>query len=150
MDDDPRLTSNCPLDYAPAPRWRRRRRPWQRGIGILFLIAIGFAIWHLGPAAWNTARMLYWQRQALTYTAPPDQVVYEEEPQSAKTLLAGSGGYAPFTPGYSITAAAVHVPSCVGKLSGVILPASPITGATLFLHEMKTPDGRPHLVLVQC
>src|SRR5688500_501937 len=92
--------THAPLSYAAAPPWHRRRA-WRRCIVLVVVLAIGAAAWRWGPAAREKVRLLYWQRQALTHTASPDQIVYEEEPESAKKLIAGTGGYSALTIGHN-------------------------------------------------
>src|SRR4051794_34337155 len=74
------------LDYANPPRWHRRR--WFRRVmlGIL-LIALSAAAWRWGPEKWERAKLLYWQRQCMNYTAPADQIAYDQEPGGTSTLL---------------------------------------------------------------
>jgi hypothetical protein len=148
MCESAKSAANAPLDYVPAPRWYGRRA-WRRMVIVVVLLGGTAAALRWGPALWLTMRLLYWQRQALNYTASPDQIVYEEQPQSAKKLLAGTGGYAPFTTYSNSNTMAAFVPVCQSKLSGVLFRPGPLLGPTLFLHELKTPDGRSHLVLVE-
>src|SRR3954454_9414678 len=82
------------LDYAPPKPHRRRRLV--RGLALLLLAVAAVAVgWRWGPAAWRRAELLYWQRQCLAYTAPPAQVVYEEDPARVQALLA-DGWYVQF------------------------------------------------------
>lgn len=150
-----------PLDYAAEPnRWRRRSR---RAIQFLLLVGLIFAGWRWGPIAWRQATLLYYQRQCLNYTAPPDMVVYESDPVAAKMLLQRPG-YAAVeavwivdnSAGKSLTTAAYrpeswnvmvqHDPLSIRRL---MVGALPMT-AICFMGELKTPAGERRLVFVEC
>src|SRR4051812_23678284 len=81
-----------PLDYAPARRARRRRI----ARAAIFVLLLFFGT-HLArvwiPSAVRQLQTLYWQRRCLSYTAPPTQVVYEQDPATAAKLLAGDHQY---------------------------------------------------------
>ncbi|HEY8665555.1 MAG TPA: hypothetical protein VIL86_02770 [Tepidisphaeraceae bacterium] len=84
------------LHYAPQPRGRRRRRL------VILLLAVSTAAILLSPWWGPPLRRQYdryivrrqareYLRQCLRYSAPPDQVIYEEDPlEMAKLLGAGS------------------------------------------------------------
>ena len=69
--------SAAPLDYAPAPRNRRRI---YRAIVASLLLGLSLVAWKRGPGWWRRAEIFYWQHQCLQYSLPPDTVVYEEDP----------------------------------------------------------------------
>ncbi|HEY7088063.1 MAG TPA: hypothetical protein VH518_08240, partial [Tepidisphaeraceae bacterium] len=151
------------LDYAPAPP---RRRKWiRRGILLALLLTATYSGWRWGGAGWRHAQILYFQRQCMTYTAPPDQVVYEEEPTAAATLLAASKDYAPYpirrrsnvtqatAPLGGILTAATHAPACCKQFEMLVpmfltATARP-TSAVIFLHERKLPSGERRFVCVR-
>src|ERR1051325_9428616 len=91
---EPDMTTTTPpqLDYAPAPsRWRRR---WVRRTALaIFLLVVCSVILRFGRPVWTQVQVLYWQRQCLAYTAPPQIVVYEEEPKAAAKLILGDKQY---------------------------------------------------------
>lgn len=76
-----------PLMYGVSPVRRRRRRIF---IALLLICVIGVLLPWLRPS-WNHARILYAQWRCLRYSAPPDRVVFEEDPTEAAKLLALSG-----------------------------------------------------------
>ena len=64
-----------PLQYAP----HQSRRRWRRAlVAAVMLVVLLAAALHWGPPLARQAKLLYWQRQCLRYTAPPDRVVVEE------------------------------------------------------------------------
>lgn len=80
------------LDYAPGAPIRRRRRRWRRVMGLLLLAGLVFAAWWFHKPVWEQAKLLYYQRQCLNYTAPPEQVVYDENYGTVSPLI-GTAGY---------------------------------------------------------
>jgi hypothetical protein len=148
-----------PLNYAPAPpRWRR---PVWRFALVAMVFAIGFFGWRWGAYSWHQVQLLYWQHRCMTFTAPPDMVVYEEEPTAAAVLLnrpdyfssalrRQSGNNGPTSP----SNAAAFTPLCWNRLQ--VLNTGPKTGgsanspggATIFLHERISPAGHHRLVYV--
>jgi hypothetical protein len=148
-----------PLNYAPAPpRWRR---PVWRFALLMMVLAVGFCGWRWRAYAWDQAQVLYWQHRCMTFTAPPDMVVYEEEPTAAAVLLnrpdyfsrrlrrpSGTNG----SPATSI--AASFTPLCWNRLQTLnpipmthVLDKS-IGQPTAFLHERISPAGHHRLVCV--
>jgi hypothetical protein len=152
-------TTSAPLDYAPAPPTRRK---WlRRSISLFLFLGIGAASWRWGGAAWHQARLLYWQRQCLRYTAPADQIVYDEDPINAAKLLAGDSQYGAYalkrrsgpTPvtGSSVNAAA-RVPDCwlrFGSITATTPKWGRGNGAVTFLHERVSRSGHRRLVCVR-
>jgi hypothetical protein len=148
-----------PLEYAPAPS--KRRKIARRLIVLLLLVAVAAPLLYWRKPIFRQARLLYWQRQCLRYTAPPDQVVYEENEYKPSPLL-GRPGYVGWP---------VSLPPNVGSPNGPLppaiatLPAPPLAsfftaggfppayvappqGATVFLHERTGRTGRRQLVIV--
>jgi hypothetical protein len=145
------------IDYAPA---QPRRRRWLRRIilGIAAVI-LGCSAWRWGPQAGQQLDMLWSQRHCLYYSAPADQVVYEEDPAAATGLLARSGYFQyvlkrglPPTAAPTATAAA-HVPECWSDFqvhgNPLMMQAGRAYGAILFLHERTCPSGNRRLVCVR-
>jgi hypothetical protein len=91
MESQPTQSQAVNLDYASAPS--KRRRWLRRGILLVLVLGCTLAGWRWGPYAWRQGRILYWQHQCMIYTAGPDVVAYEEEPQAAAKLLASGSGY---------------------------------------------------------
>jgi len=134
---------------------------------VLGLIVAATAVcgWRWGPYLWHQAKLLYWQRQCMNFSAPADTVVYEEDPAAAAVLLKtpgyspyvlkrGAGRNAPTTP----VQAAAFDPQCLINLAafrplqfGPFVAAPGGVGgcnAILFLHERISPAGHHRLVYV--
>jgi hypothetical protein len=115
------------LHYAPGPapvvRWRRR------GIRLILLGGFLAILWFWGGAAWTRLNFLYWQHRCLTYLQPPDHIVLE--------ILAT----APIPSSPSAEVAAPPLVS-LGRYDGSV----DVWGKTIFLHQMRRPDGTPWLV----
>ena len=139
-----------PIDYAPAPRWHRRRGVRRVALLVLFLAA-SLAVWRWGRPALGHALLLHEQRQCMTHEAPPVQIVYEEDPGAASGLVSrGSGsGWAFYKTGYASSAAAAYVPPYWAKYAARLTPPAATAGATVFLHELRAPGGRSFLVALQ-
>src|SRR4051794_38799853 len=78
--------------HAPGPRrsWAVSPKTLRfAGAGLLIgmLLALGVALF-CSPWVWYGSRDGYQQHRALTFTMPPEQVVYEEDPARAARLLA--------------------------------------------------------------
>src|SRR4051794_38402916 len=71
-----------PLSYAPIRR--HRRCPRWIGWALLFVV-VAIGVWQ-GRPLYRQVQYLAWQRRCMTYTRPPDMVVYEEDPQRAGVL----------------------------------------------------------------
>jgi hypothetical protein len=158
------MTINSPespqLDYAPAPP-KRRKWLW-RTLALILGICVGLASVRWGPQFVRTAKVLYWQRQCLNYSAPADRVVYEEDPDAAEKLMtSGSREYFPI-PLHRVsdkpTTAASFEPSCWLALRPRVTmfpamlyapPSSPLTPPVLFLHELTSAGGSRRLVCVR-
>lgn len=119
------------LDYAPAPG--RALRFIRKAIRIILLCAVVVTAYIWGPPAWHQTRMLYWQRQCMKFAAPVDQVVYDGEVISGRTI-------APPTCWAEFVDSAAHV--------GPALASLPNYGSLVFLGELKTPSGESRLVAV--
>lgn len=145
------MTTAAPqLDYAPGAPIRRRRRV-RRVIWLLLLVGLFWAAWYCHTPLWEHAKLLYYQRQCLNYTAPPEQVVYDENNGTASPLLG--------TPGYrGMPAVYLGMP---GSATVAVRPASesgnyqlamgqpyPAPPSTVFLHERRTKSGVARLVMV--
>src|SRR5207302_4952739 len=82
--------SDTSLEYAPPLPWHRRRS-WRRAVLLVGVICLADAGWRWGPAGWRLGKLLYFQRQCLSYAAAPDQVMYEEDPARGAVLLKRAG-----------------------------------------------------------
>jgi hypothetical protein len=148
------------LQYAGGPpRWRKRAPVIILGVTITAAIFCG---WQWGPYLRHQTRLLYWQRQCLTFTASPTTVVYEEDPAAAAALIRSRGGYLPYRKllygpsGYTGSAidTATFRPPCEDELEKMLpypishwLPAYD-PGSIVFLHERISPAGHRRLVCI--
>jgi hypothetical protein len=146
-----------PLDYGLAQPQRRRRVV--RALALVAFTLLGLAAWRWGPPAWRQAQIRYYQHQCLIYSAPADQVVYEEEPAAAATLLANRSNYEPFRWDYWDPANKMPAPAAARilpfyqsfeTLNGrtMRLQGGTAYEAVLFLHERTTSSGQRRLVKV--
>ena len=158
MDFPPVATSAQSLEYGLAPPRRRRRMVVT--LVAVSLILLGLAARQWGPSAWQQVQLRYYQHACLTYTAPPDQVVYEEDPAAAAKLLANRLDYqpcrwdmwAPASAKMPAPAAARILPAYQSFESlnsrRMAVPGGTAYEAILFLHERTTPTGERRLVKV--
>jgi hypothetical protein len=139
-----------PLEYEPATgrlrgpvRWR-----WVAVIVRAAVAGVGYR-WRAEIAErWTRGRLLYAQRQCLTFHNRPGRVVYDDDPAAAKELLArGGGGY------IDVNGAACAVSPAwddffarLGRETFLWPKVAP--GATVFLHELRTAEGRGALIHV--
>jgi hypothetical protein len=139
----------CTLTYGPRPRWHRRW-PWFRSIFSVLITSASliFMIW--GRQITRKSALLYHQHQCLTYIAPENQVVFDEDPQAAADLLARSAEYESFVPVHPFSRAAVtHTPRCWTSFEKLAWgAAAPQHKHVLFLHELRTSNGMRRLVCV--
>ncbi len=141
------------LDYGPPPPIHRQRR-WRRAALLIVLLACVACGWEWGPEYWAKTKFLYVQRQCLTYVAPPDQVVYESDPARFAALASQTPEYATLL-NWARAKRLVRTPQCWAAFEAMAYPRKvmarslrgPFDG-TLFLHELKAPDGKPILVRV--
>jgi len=138
----------APLDYAPGAPIRRRTRIRRVSLVVALVIATTVCV-RYGPQTYRQARFLYLQHQCLAYTAPVDQVVYDENsPERLKQ------------PGYiamrtAATPVAAYIAPPLQTIGGVLPPIgtgagrTAGSGATLFLHERRNAAGQSRLILVQ-
>ena len=106
----------------------------------------------LGAGGWRRTRILYLQRQCLRYEAPPDQVVYDQCPDTASGLIARGGEhFSAYPRPWMQFKAAAHEPRPLTELRQLTptVPTLARTGAVLFMHERRTPSGVSRLVLVR-
>jgi len=152
----PHSSASAALDYAPAPP--RGRKRVIRTAALLLVFVLAYAGYRWGPAAWHTSRVLYWQRQCLNYRPGANDIVYEEEPLAAKTLLARGADYTAYPlarqpPPAAPTPvnAAAFIPACWTRFQtlSITSPAMPTPGAVVFLHERVSPAGNRRLVMVR-
>lgn len=149
---------NHVLDYAPRPPLHRRKL-FRRAVGgglvaILLMVALLNRRWI--AASYHRVRLLRYQQQCLSYAGPADQIVYTDEPDMVKRLVAGKGGYVLMThtqplPRYDF----VFLPvgpwqRFVAEESGpsATAPYAPLLDYMphLLIHGMAVPGGQVQLV----
>jgi len=143
------------LEYAPGAPIRRRRR-MRRVMGVLLLAIFAGAAWWFHAPLWRHAKLLYYQRQCLNYTAPPEQVVYDENTGTVSPLI-GTAGYqaVPEALGYRNMRSGKVIPKVAVRPAQELENYTTATGwlmrpqpATVFLHERRTKSGLVRLVAV--
>jgi hypothetical protein len=134
-----------PLDYAPGAPIRRRRR-LRRVLIALIVVVIAAAAWWKGPGIYHHAMVLYYLHEARVYSAPADQVVYEEDPAREAELLK--------LPHYHLfssdTAAhnsyvAYWAPPLESLVKANWRGAYP---PAFFIHALRSPAGHKRLVMI--
>jgi hypothetical protein len=131
-----------------------------QALALVALSLLGLTALRWGPPAWEYAKVRYYQRQCLNYTAPPDQVVYEEEPAAAARLLLNPSDYAPFRWDFWAPANAKMPAPAAARILPVYqkfeelnsrrmgMPGGTAFESVLFLHERTTRRGERRLVKV--
>lgn len=125
------------LDYAPKPhalRGARARRIALVAGALLLLLVIAW----ITPRAFRRLQLAHWQRQCLTYVAPPDRVIHETDPAEVPKLLA-----LPLP--YQGSLAAGHAFLIPPPYRNLVVSQSV---GTAFLHERVPPRGDRRLVAV--
>ena len=139
-----------PLSYLPAPKLLQRR--WPRRIFLAFaLIAALVLLARYGRRGLAHLDLMYIQARCAGYSAPDEQVVFEEEPTRAAVLLRDRSYQAvPFLH-------AEHGAMAVRRLEiwprylgarGVPSPDMYRQCAPLFLHRLQAPGGSKRIVYV--
>ena len=133
------------LEYAPGAPLRRRR--WRRRI-VAVVVGLGVVlpgVWR-GPTLGRWAHLRYLEQRAKAYRAPPDRVVYEEDPARGSALLAQPGYRVARASGPGWNSYVGHVPPPFERLARAA--ELRFGGATVFCHARRTPSGRKRLVVV--
>lgn len=113
------------IDYAPTLPGHRRHRAVRRiAVGLITLALVVIAI-KGAPSARRRVELLYWQHRALSYSPPPNQVVYDDNPDTARVARPWERFYQALSP--------------PGRLPT----------ATLFLHELRNSRGEKRLVVIE-
>jgi hypothetical protein len=141
------------LDYAPAGPSLRRRRV-RRVILFCLLVAVAWAGYRYGGSIWEKSKVLYYQRECLYFSAPPGQVVYDDDPADLAVIgarrdyqvLSNKDFRAPGLPRM-----AAFSPGCWNDFAAAAAPnrSSAGAGAVVFCHELTSRDGVRRLVVVQ-
>lgn len=133
------------VDYARPVAWHRRRRT-RRWIAPAFLVVAG--CW-FGPGVWRHARVLWFQRQCMTYAAPVDQLVYDDTP-ALPLPGSGRGMVRVTTPGALPATVVVRPVACWEALRDAAAPTigSASRGDLVYLHSGRDRIGKQRLVAV--
>jgi hypothetical protein len=126
------------IEYAPPPSGLRRRRIVRWAIWFA-VVAMLFPVGMRGiPRAMRQVELLYWQRKAMGYTAPPDQVVFETDAARMND------------PGLIVRATgAFRVAAPWDRFYSILSPPGRVALATLFVHERRNPRGESRLVVIE-
>jgi hypothetical protein len=134
------------------------------------IVAASVFVWHYRLPMLDRAKVLRAQYLCLTYTAPADQVVYEQDKDRGDKLAAADARYiqqyCPASDLYRTTwplegtfrmidareylrrALPNHLPRTV-MVNGMTFPRSGSRIATIFLHGRRTPGGEQRLVVIE-
>jgi hypothetical protein len=131
------------LDYAPPdPGWRRKRI--QRK---LIWTLIGSLVFILAPKVLKQTQVLWWQHQCLQYTAPANQIVYDDGPTLSQRLTEPGVTKSIIKP--ISTPAAVRPVKCWDQLHKLVDRwASSAPSAVLYLHRGQTRSGAERVIAV--
>jgi hypothetical protein len=110
-----------PLNYAPKPSIRQRfsRRVYR----LILVAALATAAITWGPGIWRHSQLVYWEYQCLHFSQPPEHLVWEMNRGNVQ-----------------------HAEVCLPRIQFLGLGAVHATDGTIFLHEMRGPDGTQYLV----
>src|SRR5712671_3951915 len=64
-----------PLAYAPKPPWNKRK-PLRRLAWLALVCTTAALVWNWRSSLVHRVSLVYWQRQCLSHTNPPDQIGY--------------------------------------------------------------------------
>lgn len=140
----------------PLQLWQKRRL--QKWIVRAAVVAIAFGLlWLVLFARWQI-RVLYWQRQCMAYTPPPNQLVFEDMLPARVAPPVGFSTGLFSTAGESVAANPIECrarfDAAVSNMdyvpySGTKLPQFYSDGGTLLLHAMKNGAGATRIVQVR-
>ena len=125
------------------PSHKRRRLARRIVFGIVTVLVLWLAI-KSAPSAWHHVQILYWQHQAMTYTAPADRVVYDDDPADAANLRKANPSLITDAHGEVFDFAKPW-----DRFYWLISPPGRQFAATLFLHAMQNAEGETRLVVVE-
>jgi hypothetical protein len=141
------------LEYAPAPPLLRRKRIRRIAL-LLILAALVIAGWRYGGPVSRQVRLLYVQRQCLTYGPPVDRIASSDDPPDLAALstlpdhcvLVNQNGARPNHP--RIVA---YAPPCWNDFTCANFPLLNHlrNAAIVFCHERTSRSGVRRLVVVE-
>lgn len=129
------------LEYAPHPPSRRRRIVRRASVFFALIVVVGIAIRWL-PAARDRIQIQFWQRQCLNHRPAPGKVVYDDEGERTRKLLADPR----YQVRYPGAQDAYFVPRHWSELYARLSPPGLNSNGTVFLGRMTTPAGQTRLV----
>lgn len=109
------------LDYAPKPPPAHRLLRLAYRLVLLAAILAAAVFW--APGVWRWADFFYWRYRCLHFALPPSHVMYE--------IADGK---------------VIHSEAAVAEIHFNHLSAKRVYLATVYLHEMRRPDGSRWLV----
>lgn len=125
------MSTPSPLNYAPRPPTNYRRVVRQIMMNVFLLAFVSLSVW-CALAAWNRIRVLYWQGRCLTYSPPIGQIAIQAANASSRS-----------------PSPMVHFhPEPWLKFYNLYSPPGAASDGTVFLHEMRKPNGDTRLVAV--
>jgi hypothetical protein len=169
----PRAIPPVPLQYG-TDGGSLRRRIIRRSVTAALLVGLAIVCWRFGPHAWLFARQCYWQSQCMSFSPPPDMVIYERLPAGTTRPAI----VAPYMDGASAEVVSLQFlgPRQLSKSLKTLRPANPpveilrvpvcwvrFMQATqnplsrseahlviAFCHERISPAGHKRLVVIEC
>ncbi len=146
------------LDYAPRPSLGRRR--WvRRALLLLTTVVVTASLYRYGPAMWQRATVMYWQRQCMNFSPPAGTVVFDRRGAKLATAIPIPVGYFEksrlrslirLRQGQTKEKETEFFPNCLDEFTSRMPPRERINeGCVLYCHERVDPAGNRRLVTVQ-
>jgi hypothetical protein len=127
------------IDYAPPLPLHRRRKVRQFAMIVAIIAGMIPLAWLAGPLAWRRVQIMYWQRKALRYAPPPDEVVLDASGEFVNQKRE-MGSHCKCHFEYAVP---------WSRLDSLLSPPGRWPCATLFLHGRKNPKGEARLIVVE-
>lgn len=140
------------LEYAPANPRRARRRRILRWLLAFTVLALTYVGWRHGSEIKAQARLLYLQRQCLTYAPGPNVVAFSSDPADLTTLAQRPGYQTLIGRSTSMASAfTASLPPCWVDYTAAALPKRSPTGraAIVFCHQRTSATGVRRLVVIE-
>jgi hypothetical protein len=132
------------LDYGSPPPIHQRRS-MRRWAIIAAVILSGLWAWSYGPSAWRNLKIDYYLRQCSAYTAPANQIVYQEN--AAVTAARYPKGFVPVGQQQPVVSLSITPQPWTDYCSA--LGGSSLRGTVLFMHERTSLiTGQKKLVVI--
>jgi hypothetical protein len=137
------------LEYSAKPPrvWRVMRRA---GL-VVILLSLAGIVWRWGGPLYDRARLMYWERRCMNYTAPRGSVVYDENPATVVASSRGTDMLQRKNPAGAVEMTFVN-PKCYNQYLPELAAIEPsmrkcYADAPVFMHTLKGPNG-PRLVII--